>query len=240
MEELLHKDHRKRLRERAAEFGIDSLRDHELLELVMGYAIPRKDTNELAHQLLNRFGTFRDLFHADSETLQKIEYMGENSAWFIRLLSELFRRYALEFFNGPQKLDTHSARIRYFLPHFMGRVEECVYAAFLNEQFEVVRAELEYTGSAEAVEIHSDRILKTLKALPGCKRVVLAHNHFHTTIPSFHDVAATKSIYKTLMKRQVTLIDHVIICGDHGRSMEEDGYLSKIKEELGEGKNFTY
>ncbi len=235
MAEQLHKDHRKRLRERAAESGIHTLRDHELLELVMGYAIPRKDTNELAHLLLNRFGTFRDLFRADAKALQEIEYMGENSAWFIRLLSELFRRYALEFFVGPQKLDHYPDRIYYFLPHFMGRVEECVYAAFLNDQYEVIRAELQYTGSAQAVEVHADRMLKTLKELPNCRKVVLAHNHFQTTVPSLHDRLATKSIYQILKKNQVELVDHVIICGDRGSSMEHSGHLQNIREELGEG-----
>lgn len=227
--EGLHKDHRKRMREKIAEHGIDTLLDHELLELVLGYAIPRKDTNELAHSLLNEFGNYRELFRKPPEELMKVERMGESTAWFIRLLSELYRRYAVEAFEGPTTMEKAKDRIRFFWPRFMGRLTECVYVALLNEKNEVIRTDLIYVGSAEAVEVRADKILELVKKNRSCTGVMVAHNHFHTSVPSFHDFKATYSLYKRLEKAGVELVDHVIICKDEGSSMAESGHLAKIK-----------
>ena len=227
----LHKDHRERLRERALKDGMDVFQDHELLELLLGYAIGRKNTNPLAHRLLARFGSFRGLLEAPLDELKSIPEMGEYSAWFIRLLGDLVRRHHMEFIEGSMKLDTPEARLAYFMPFFISRAEETLFACFLNGDYEVLRTELQYVGSINAVEIHAHRVLKTAKELSRCRYVVLAHNHFHSVNPSLQDYSATRKVYRQLKAQGYTLLDHVIISGNRGKSMAETGHLKKIQEE---------
>ena len=88
-----HSGHRKRMRDRFLRDGIDSLQDHEVLELLLFYAIPRQDTNELAHRLLAKFRTLSGVFDAPIEELKRVEGIGGTTAVFLKTYPEVFRRY---------------------------------------------------------------------------------------------------------------------------------------------------
>ena len=96
MSEDLHSGHRQRLRERFLRDGLDSLEDHTALELLLCYAIPRKDVNGLAHELLNRFGSLSAVLDADQAALEQVPGMGENAAALLRLIPAMNRRYLID------------------------------------------------------------------------------------------------------------------------------------------------
>lgn len=88
----VHEGHRQRKKEQFREHGLDAFADHEALELLLYYAIPRQDTNPIAHRLIERFGSLEGVFSAPAYELQKVEGVGENAATLIRLLFPLCRR----------------------------------------------------------------------------------------------------------------------------------------------------
>ena len=85
----IYDGHRKRIREKYLKNGINSLFDYEILELLLSYAIPRKDTKELAKELLKKFGSIEKVLNAKKEDLEKINGLGDISISFLKLMGEL-------------------------------------------------------------------------------------------------------------------------------------------------------
>ena len=92
----MHKEHRSRMKNRFLAEGIDSFEPHEILELLLYYSIPQKDTNELAHTLIDRFGKLSAVFDAPYDDLLSVPGVSEHTATLIKLIPALSRRYALE------------------------------------------------------------------------------------------------------------------------------------------------
>ena len=125
----LHTGHRERMRARVKAAGEQSLADHELLELLLYYAVPRRDTNELAHELIEECGSLKAVLEAPEERLCRVPEIGEKSAQYLRLLGELSRRYTLsktaqkpdpmqKIYDTPEKI----AKLMY--PYFLGQSKE--------------------------------------------------------------------------------------------------------------------
>ncbi|MBO8435187.1 MAG: hypothetical protein IAC55_07710, partial [Tyzzerella sp.] len=93
MSENLHKGHRERLKNRFIDYGGKSFDDHQILELLLFYGIPRKDTNDIAHRLINVYGGFNNIFSSNVDDLVNNCDIGKNTAVLISLLSEIIRRY---------------------------------------------------------------------------------------------------------------------------------------------------
>lgn len=233
--EDFHKKHRQRMRTRVEQAGKDGLNDHELLELLLGYAVARKDTNELAHRLLDRFGTLRGVLEANPESYKEIVGMGAYNATFLQLIADLIRRYNAEFYRPGEPMKRADTRKNFYITQFIGRTEECMIAAFLDSHYRLLRAELQYTGSMNAVEIHADRLEKTVKSLPRCRWVVIGHNHFIDPMPSLQDITATRKVYRHLEKMQIGLLDHIIVCGNQAISMLETGHIELLRGGKSEG-----
>ncbi len=96
MSESIHRDHRSRMKARFAAQGLDGLNDHEALELLLYFAVPRVDTNPIAHRLLDTFGSLHGVIDASPDALKQVQGIGENAATLIVLLREMMRRYAIQ------------------------------------------------------------------------------------------------------------------------------------------------
>lgn len=218
----IHKGHRQRLRDRYFEQGADGFRDHELLELLLGYSIPQKDTNPLGHALIERFGDLRGVLNAEPAELMKIEGIAETSACLLKLISGLTRRYFVQLADQNDKLTETKQQMEFFVPRFIGRQNECLYAAFLDQNDRLIKCELQFEGSIDAVEIHNGRIANNALLLRAAK-VVIAHNHFSNATPSDPDVAATNLLRDSLYLYGIVLVDHIVVCGANAVSIMESG-----------------
>ena len=87
----MHDGHRQRLKNRFREEGLDHFDEHQVLELLLFYCIPRIDTNELAHRLLERFGSLANVLEAKAEELEKVPGIGSNAATFLNLVTAVER-----------------------------------------------------------------------------------------------------------------------------------------------------
>jgi DNA repair protein RadC len=123
-EENVHKRHQTRLRKRFREEGLDAFEDHQVLELLLFFAIPRRDTNELAHRLLHRYGSLSGVLEADPVDLERTSGVGEHAATLVSLVPSLTRGYGADRIRrGQGALTTTEQAAEFLTPLMAGRTE---------------------------------------------------------------------------------------------------------------------
>lgn len=227
----IHAGHRERLRERYREAGLDHFADHEILELLLGYTILQKDTNPIAHQLIEQFGSLRGVLEAGEEKLERVNLVGPTTAFFLAMLPDITRRYHEQLANPEPRLMTPEQCISFFLPRFIGRKKECILAAFLDETKRLIDYASIGQGYNNTVHLHAPTLLHEAKKR-GCRYVVLGHNHFTDAVPSLEDIAVTRTARATLLTGGIGLLDHVIVCGSNATSMVESGHFQLTKPKI--------
>ena len=220
----LHDGHRQRLIQRFLEEDLDNFEPHNVLELLLFYAIPRKDTNELAHVLIDTFGSLKGVFDAPYEEVIKVAGIGPNTAALLKLVPSLTRTY----YSSDARsviLDTSEKSGEYFLPYYIGQTEEVVRLACLDAGGKVISNQILHRGSANAAEVNLRKIVN-IALRNNAMGVILAHNHpGGLPLPSEEDVATTKSIREALMPMGILLMDHIIVAGQDYVSMARSGII---------------
>ena len=220
-----HEGHRQRLKERFRGYGLDNFNDVNALELLLFYAAPRRDTNVLAHALLERFGSFSAVMEADEHELLSVPGVGESVVTFLRLIPAVSRRYMLDKTPGTEPIDSAAAAGRYFVPLFMYEKEETVYALLLDARKCPIRCEVLSRGTVDAAEIQTRRLAE-LALQYHASAVILSHNHpSGLAMPSAEDESTTAHIARALDILGVELSDHVIVAGFEHVSMREAGMI---------------
>ena len=127
-----HEKHRSRMRKKYRENGLDSFADHEVLELLLFYALPRVNVNDIAHELMSRFGTLDRVFEADEAELREVPGIGENTALLISMMPDMARRYALARNSGKLQMSDGDSVARYLVNYYIGQTREKVNLLGLN------------------------------------------------------------------------------------------------------------
>ena len=195
----VHEGHRERMKKQFAEHGAASMSDIQFLEMLLFYAIPRRDTNVLAHALLDRFNSLRGVLDADPSELERVEGIGENAAIFLKTVREALRRYTTEPLKGQRYILSSSDAGEYFVPILQYETEE---KAYLMRQ------------------IVDDAVRRR------CTTVILAHNHPNGyAFPSAEDRIFTDELKKALKIMEIRLKDHIIVADDDYVSFAQSGYI---------------
>ena len=220
----LHDGHRQRRREQFLQQGLDGLAPHEVLELLLFYAIPRKDTNELAHRLIRRFGSLSAVLEAPIEELRQIEGMGENAAAFLKLVPAV-NHYARQNRCPDRIVSSVEEAGAYFQKLLSGREQELLYQMCLDGKGKVLSCHCISRGSTEAAAVSTRQVVSdALRA--GASAVLLAHNHpSGIALPSEQDAAVTQLIRQALQSVDVTLIDHLIVADEDYVSLRQSGLI---------------
>lgn len=223
--ESIHKGHRERLRKRFLEHGLDSFSDIEALELLLFYALPRRNTNPLAHALLKTFGSFRAVMEARTEDLARVEGIGENAACLIRLVAGFGRRYMISGRRPGKPLRSSADAGEYFLPLFAYETDELVYVACLDSGGVVKYCRGIARGMSNKVDFSSRDIVDTALR-SNASHVIIAHNHLSgTAMPSNADISTTNKLNAALSLIGVELDDHIIVCDGDFVSLRDSGYI---------------
>ncbi len=230
MADSVHSGHRGRMRRRFLETGLNGFQPHEVLELLLFYGIPRRDTNEIAHNLLSRFGSLHNVLTADPQDLMQEPYISENAA----VLLALFRAVS-QYDAGAQmigkELDTYCKVCKFFLDLYLFEEREVIRAALLDEKLRVMRCEVVAEGHPSAAQM-TVRQLTELAYRANSNTIILAHNHPRGTAKvSGEDIAATRHLVPILQQCGITLVDHVIVSGDQAVSMREQGVFMGLEIE---------
>ncbi len=211
------------MRKNALEQGVGGLEDHKLLELLLFYSIPREDTNELAHRLLNAFGSFDNIISAPPKALMKIEGVGPNTALMLNTVGEVFVRIAKSRHCKKSCYRSTEDLKKLCRSQLENEKTEKLILLCLDGSKRLKKQQVISEGDSLSVEID---MLKTVETVIDCNAAyaVLAHNHpENDENPSASDVDTTRNVALTLRKLGFKLIDHIIV-GEMGGvySMYED------------------
>ena len=221
----IHAKHRGRVMDEFLANGLNGLPDHRVLELLLFYAIPRKDLNPLAHALIDRFGSLAGVFHATPEQLMEVEGVGRRTALFIRLIPAVAARYlqSNSSFDGPLVSAWQFREL--LLPLFFGQRNELAYLVCMDGKNKLLVTKKLGEGIADTVQIAIRKVLETALAC-NATRVVLAHNHVSgVAIWSDADLDTTLRLRRVLREAGIELMDHFIVAGDDMVSMADSGLL---------------
>lgn len=226
MEKNVHNGHRERM---FAKFLEDSgnFYDHEILEILLYSALPRKDTNPLAHALLRRFGSLKNVLSADAQSLMTVDGVGEKVAAYLRFQGELHRR--LQFIE-PEKVSIGNYREarNYVRKKLAGCGTEQLLFVYLDAAGTVLNASAETDGDVSSVKAGLMDMVRSAAALRA-SGILVAHNHpSGCARPSDEDVSATKDLLYLCRLSGIRLFDHLIVSSEECYSFRGDPAMERI------------
>ncbi len=221
----MHGGHRERVKRRFLEEGLDNFEDHQVLELLLFYAIPRVDTNELAHELIKKYGSLSAVLEAEPSELAKTKGIKENSATLLTLIPPLARFYFKDRWGKRVVIDSSTKAGNYMIDLFAGRTYEAFYLISLDAQNKVNHASLVHEGTINEAPIYP-RLIVEAALRHKATNVILSHNHpGGSTEISSADIEATKRIKTALNSISISIVDHIVVAGDKYVSFAEEGLL---------------
>lgn len=230
---ISHEGHRQRMRTRVEQYGLESLAPHEVLEYLLYITNARRDTNDIAHALLERFGSFTGVLEASEEELCSVAGIGPASARMLHLLPEVSRYYEHDRTSTEGALTTTEQLVTYLKPRFAGARQEKVLLLSLDSRSRVKGVCWLKEGNSRMVGLEvKDVVSAALRG--GTESVVLCHNHPNgVPLPSREDLAATENIVRALGLVKIRLRDHIIIAENEYFSMRESNRLPFYDFETG-------
>lgn len=215
----IHAGHRARLRERFLQEGIGSFSEHEVLELLLMYAIPQRDVNPLAHALLDTFGSLSAVLEADVSELMRVSGVGLNTASLITLMPQLMGYYHRSAMGDRPVIHNLAAARQYAGALFIGAHEERVYMICLDQNGRVLHPALLHKGTIDEVKLYPREVVETAIRYHA-HAVLLAHNHpSGRAEPSMEDYQTTRRVIDALGVISVRVVDHLIFAGEDVYSM---------------------
>ena len=218
----IHDGHRQRLKDRFLREGLDGFTDIQVLELLLFYVVPRKDTNPIAHDLLDRFGSLARVLDAPVIRLTEVNGISENGATFLKLVREIERRYALS--QGEEIiLNTIEDCCEYLTRFFKSKRNETVFLLSLDAKLKLLSCREVGEGSVNYASVPIRRCVE-MALEDGATSVILAHNHpSGLAVPSGDDIVTTRRLAMALSAVEIQLVDHIVVADDDYVSMVQSG-----------------
>ena len=218
-----HDGHRVRLKRRFIKSGLDDFEPHNVLELILFYSVPRKDTNPLAHKLISKFGSLSAVLDAKPEDLMKVEGVTENTAVLLSMLPQIARKYLEDKTDVTNLVSDFNDIGVYLMPKFIGRTIETMMLASIDNKGKIVSCSIIAEGDSTRASVSKRKIMEEAIRV-GATRVVLAHNHpMGFAVPSDEDIDMTEKVYVLLKSVGIELIDHMIFAQDDFVSLAASG-----------------
>ena len=203
--------HRERIREKFASGGLDHFLDHETLELLLTYCIARKDTKPLAWALLQRFGSLSAVLDASVEELCSVRGIGRQSALYLKLIRNVFKKYSLDEVKEKVTIRTPEQVINYCKASLAGKSEECLELIYLSIRNTVIKSEIVASGDLDRVSVSPRKVVECALAAKAAA-VILVHNHpSGDPTPSMEDILLTKEIVRSAALLGIAVHDHIIV-----------------------------
>ena len=230
------KGHRERVRKKFLENGFNGLEDYEILELLLFYVIPRKDTKAIAKELIKKFKTLANVLKADTLELKTINGLGDVAITFLKMIGALPARIYKDELKNKKLFKENNSENKYkitdkevllsFLRNKIGYEDvEKFYVIYLSSSNEVIAFEESSSGTLDRSSIYPREIYKRV-IMENAKSIIIAHNHpSGNTCPSKCDIDITNEIAKGLKNFGALLLEHIIITRDSYFSFLEEGLI---------------
>ncbi len=209
----IHEDHRKRMKARFLSHGFSAFEPHEILEMLLYYPLPRKDTNGIAHELISRFGSISGAFDAPIEKLCEISGISEHTAILFKMIPQLAKVYICDSNSEKESFSDYDEAGSFFMSKFIGALNEKLYAAFFDNGMHLIDCVLVGDGDVNSSQVSIRRIVSEALS-KDASFVMLAHNHPKgTVIPSADDLNVTNACEMALNMVGIKLSEHFIVAG---------------------------
>lgn len=220
-----HLGHRQRLREAFRKSGLEAFAPHNILELILFYAVPRQDTNELAHTLIKQFKTVSGVLNAPFDELVKVKGLGENGATLLKIIPELMSIYSKEL-HSDKTLDNAETVCNYFYGCYFGVRTEQLRVCCLDDKLKIISCNVITDGCVNALALNVRKIVNEVYK-NNASLIIIAHNHPNgKAAPSDDDIKTTRQLYNILSGVGITLLDHIIVGQQEALSMKNSGYFN--------------
>lgn len=222
MGDSIHSGHRERVRREFLKNGFtEATPPHKIIEMLLFYSIPRKDTNEIAHELLNRFGSISGILDAPVERLTEVPGVNINTAALIKLIIPIARIYRSDKCAAAEKFSSMDDICTYLMNKYFGYDKEVFSVMSISAGGKLIGYDILSVGNVSEVNISTREVIETvLKRRAAC--AVIAHNHPDgVALPSKEDIAVTETVSSALSHINVKLLDHIVISGDDYVSMAQ-------------------
>ena len=220
-----HSGHRSRMKKKLIELGMDAFEPHEVLEILLYYAIPQRNTNEIAKDLILRFGSLSAVFDASLDMLKNAG-LTEHQALLIKMIPDVTRRYFVDKYHNKSKVMDMTRVSNYVIDMFLGKEEkEHVLLILLDQKCKLLYSGMIAKGDFDSVSI-SVREIVTLALNYGATSAIIAHSHpSGNALPSKQDYDLTIQLKDALALVKVELLDHYIVADHDCVSFVESGLM---------------
>lgn len=220
----IHSGHRSRVREKINSGALDNMHYHEILEYLLFHTVPYRDTNDLAHRLIEHFGSFHAVLEASYEDLLDVKGVSDVTATFLSSLSKVFARYSEDVVNNI-KITSVEDIVKYVSVKYIGVDNEVVYLLCLDSNMNIKNCTMLAEGVAGKADIENRKVAE-IALRDKAELVILIHNHPNKNVtPSSDDIETTYNLMKVLGGIGIKLVDHIIISGKDYFSMAKNEKL---------------
>ena len=220
-----HSGHRHRLRERFEKTYAEGMHAYEVLELLLTYAIPRRDVKPIAKNLINTFGSLNGVLDASLDELRQVAFLGTPSSLLIKLVKEMNALYLAGRMEKKDTLTSPQFVVDFSRMKLAGLPHEAFMVLFLTTQNQVIGHEIVNEGTVDQVAVYPRRIIEKAMARHAAA-IILVHNHpSGFTDPSEEDKNLTRTLRNAASVLDIRLLDHVIVGNGGHFSFLERGLL---------------
>lgn len=224
-----HAHHRQRLRAKVADIGLEQTDDLSTLEFILTLALPRVDTNPIAHRLMERFGSISASLDASPTQLQEIRGIGPSAAQILSFIPQICDRYMQDKVKNTKLILTKGQAMKYCSALLKNKNQEALYVICLDKSHKVLITIPVAKGDETQVTFNKKILVSKILTVPNTKYVLLTHSHPNSTpYPSQEDRKATTDILEGLKYFGIELYDHIIVGLTHSYSLQEERIYENI------------
>ena len=210
----MHENHRDRMRKRFLRDGLDHFEKHEVIEMLLFGLIPRRNTNDIAHRLIDRFGSIAGIIDAPYSEIIKVKGIGEKGAISLKFFSEFIRIYLLDQADPGDKILTREDIGKIFINKFFNMTDECLAVMLLDKYQKMKSCDIIRKGNFNSIDINAKEIFN-YATKHNSNSVIIAHNHpGGLALPSANDIKSTFKLKQVLRAMSIDLVDHYVISSD--------------------------
>jgi len=224
-EKPTHAGHRQRLKMKFRAAGLDAFLDHEALELLLTYCVPRKDTKPIAWALLKKFGTLSSVLDAKPEELAEIHGVGQETITLLNLSRAMVKRYFKDELQKKQSLRSPEEVVDFCRASLEGEKDEIFEVLYLTTKNTVISCERISTGTIDRTAVSPRRVVENaLKT--RASGLILVHNHpSGNPTPSREDIIMTEEIIRAAKALDLAVLDHIVVGKNDYYSFRASGII---------------
>ncbi len=227
-----HENHRMRMYQRYQKSGLDGFAPHEVLELMLYYVIPRKDVNPLAHELIDKFGSFSNVLDAHPDDLAKVEGVSQRCAVYLNMMPQVMRLYNSTKAQSSAPLDSAGKVIDFLSDLFYGWNKEVFYLLCLDAKCRMTQYVQISVGETGGLHVHPKKVVEAAIRY-NSSQVIFAHNHPSGMVtPSDEDILFTRRLAVVMSTIDIPVIDHVILNDTSSYSFARQGEMQQINKDV--------